>query len=145
MGGVSIIMLFSQVLDIIPVIGCLDSALANPGIIASFGYSIKSFFLKNISDEKIRIIITNTLNDYKSYYIQIKHLYSSENIKIIKSNNGINKVNNISRNNNPIFINDNKLINRNSNLYNIQYKNSNKNINISNNMNNMNNMNDMYE
>ena len=120
LGGVSKILLFSQVLDIIPVIGCLVSSIANPGTIISFGYSIKSFFLKNINDEKIRIIITNTLNDYKSIYMQIKNLYSNENIKISKANNGINLVNNISRNNNPIFINDNKLINRNSNLYNIQ-------------------------
>ena len=58
--------------------------------------------------------------------MQIKNLYSNENIKISKANNGINLVNNISRNNNTIFINDNKLINRNSNLYNILDKNSNK-------------------
>ena len=98
LGGVSKILLFSQIVDIIPVIGCFVSSMANPGTILSFGYYIKSFFLKNITDEKKRIIINNTLNDYKSIYMQIKNLYSNENIKISKANNGINLVNNISRN-----------------------------------------------
>ena len=52
LGGVSKILLFSQIVDIIPVIGCFVSSMANPGTILSFGYYIKSFFLKNITDEK---------------------------------------------------------------------------------------------
>ena len=45
----------------------LDTQIANPGIIITFGNSIKTLFLKRITDEKIRKIITNILNDFKHF------------------------------------------------------------------------------
>ena len=148
MGGVSKMLLFSECLDIVPVVGSLVSAVINPGIIKSFGYSIKSFFLKNITDKKIRIIISNTLNDYKSIYIQIKHLFSNENVEQNLSNNEINKEYNTSLINKPMYKDNNIVINNNynnpyntqnniyNNPYNTQNNNYNKNIKINNNFNN---------
>lgn len=97
MGGVSKILLLTEILDVIPVLGLFASSATNIGIIKSFGYSIRSYFLNRITDDKLRKLIYNTLNDYKSIYLQINQLCNKYNSKYnsndnIKINGGNNKI-----------------------------------------------------
>jgi len=113
MKGVSTVLLFSELLDLIPICGQFISVITNPCIIKSFGYFIKSYFLEKITDEKLRNIIIFTLDDYKSIYLQIKQLcdYENNSVDNIKENGGNNKIE-------FIFTNENiKEINHDTNNY----------------------------
>ena len=113
MKGVSTVLLFSELLDLIPICGQFISVITNPCIIKSFWYFIKSYFLEKITDEKLRNIIKFTLDDYKSIYLQIKQLcdYENNSVDNIKENGGNNKIE-------FIFTNENiKEINHDTNNY----------------------------
>ena len=105
-GGVSKILLFSNFLDVIPIVGAFISTITNPATIKTFGYSIKRYFIDKITDEKIINMIKLTLNDYKSIYLQIKQLSNDENniCKKIKEN-GNNKIVCVTKNENLTKIN----------------------------------------
>ena len=67
-------------LDLIPFVGFIISAGANPLAIKSFGNSLKSHFLKIVKDNnRVFNLIQNVLKDYKYIYSQIHELSIKEN------------------------------------------------------------------
>ena len=76
---ISKIALSSTILDLIPIVGNVVSAIVNPITITTFGKALKNHFMQILENNgKFFSLIKNVLNDYKSIYFQIDELSKKE-------------------------------------------------------------------
>ena len=73
-----------NILDIVPFLGEIVSAAANPAAVYSFGESIKKHFLPKAKNKErfVLSLIKNVLKDFNSIYAQIDELSERDNINL---------------------------------------------------------------